>query len=621
MNSADPGRYRFADLLLDSGQRRVWRGDDEIELPKLSFNLLLALIRAAPNSLSTDELMDEVWEGAVVSVATVAKRVELLRHAIGDESGGSRYVALVRGHGYRLIPAVSDADAAATPVDRRSMLVLAAVVAIVAVVVAWFALQPERPPPEKSVAVLPFASMSNDIEQEHFADGLTEELSHALARMGDLKVSGRTSSFYYKGRNEDLRDIGEALGVAHLLEGSVRRDGDTIRVTAQLISAEDGFHLWSETYDRPMRDLLQIQQEIARTVAGRLRSSLSSERSASRTHTSTDPEAYALYLEAVSLSPYPFGTDMPKAQELLERVVEMDPGFATAWNLLAAIHGRRLIDKDPTYELSPQEGMRAMHEAIAKAQAIDPDLGEIFANLGGLAWAFENDPAKAAPLIEKAVELDPWNLDVIAFAANFATYIGHYEEALALEELLIDRDPLCDTCRRQLASSYSYTHRFQDAEREFRTLRTVHGGGYNWSLGVVKLHQGNPQDALRYFAQQKDPLVLGQLGRAMGLHDMDDRDTAAELLAVAADQWGADAPMRMAQAYAYVGDLDNAFFWVQKTMQNDPRDLIFNFPAPLFDNLRDDPRWHALTMQLGIAPEQLAKIPFTLDTVLQREAR
>ena len=617
MNTAKTGRYRIADLLLDSGQRRVWRGNDEIELPKLSFDLLLALIQAAPNSLSTDELMDEVWEGAVVSPATVAKRVELLRHTIGDESGGSRYVALVRGHGYRLIPAVSDADASSMPFVRRSTFVLAAVIAIM---VAWFALQPDRLPPEKSVAVLPFASMSTDIEDEHFADGLTEELSHTLARMGDLKVSGRTSSFYYKDRNEDLRDIGKALGVAHLLEGSVRRDGDTVRVTAQLISAEDGFHLWSETYDRPMHDLLQIQQDIARTVAGRLRSSLASGRTVNRTHTSSNPEAYAMYLKAVSLSPYPFGPDMPKAQELLEQVVEMDPGFAAAWNLLAAIHGRRMINDDPSYELSPQEGMRTMHEAIAKAQAIDPNLGENFANLGGIAWAFEHDPAKAAPLIEKAVELDPWNLDIVAFAANFATYIGRYEEALALEELLIERDPLCDTCRRQLASSYSYTRRFQDAEREFLTLRTVHDGGYNWSLGVIKLHQGNPQEALRYFEQQKNLLVLGQLGRAMALHDIGDRDAAAALMADAADRRGADAPMHVVQAYAYIGDLDNAFSWLQITMQTDPRGLIFNFPAPLFDNLRDDPRWHALTMQLGIAPEQLAKIPFTLDTVLQRDS-
>lgn len=277
-----------------------------------------------------------------------------------------------------------------------------------------------------------------------------------------------------------------------------------------------------------------------------------------------------------------------------------------------------MFSRDPTYELSPQEGMRVMHEAIAKARSIDPNLGEIFASLGGIAWIFENDPAKAAPLIERAVKLDPWNLNVIAFAANFATYIGRYEEALALEELLIERDPLCDNCRTQLARSYSYVHRFEDAERELRTLQAVYGGGFEWNLGITKLHQDRPDDASQFFEQLQRAPGLRQLGGAMVLHDIGDKSESAALLADAAAKWGADHPLQTAQAFAYIGELENAIHWLHTVARSDPSLITLNFPSPMFDNLRDDPRWLALATSLGIAPEQLAQISFRLDTVLQR---
>ena len=614
------GAYRLADLTLDTGQRRVRRGKANIELPKLTFDLLEALVRAAPDSLSTDQLIDQVWDGAVVNSATVAKRVELLRQALDDDSNEPRYIALVRGYGYRLIPRVQDATLPIRPPYVSP--VIGGILAIVAVVFAWYLLRPGDLPPEKSVAVLPFVSMSTNADDEIFADGLTEELSHVLTRTTELRVTGRTSSFHYKGHNEDLRVIGKALGVAYLLEGSVRRSGDKLRVTAQLVSADDGFHLWSETYDRQMSDIFEIQNDIARSVTVKLRASLVNvDVKTGGLQESITPDGYALYLQAVSRAPYGIGHGLGEAQRLIEEVTKLAPGFAPGWNLLAAIHGRRQFFRDPSYQHSPQETMRIMHDAVEKALDIDPDSGEAYANLAGVAWVFDGDAIKAAPLVERALELDPRNLDIVSFAADFAKYIGHLDEALELEELLIDWDPLCDPCRLKLAKSYMFANQFEAAEQQLLTLQSM-GGGLRWTYGIVLLMKQQPQEALESFRLLEDDAedleYLRIVGRVMALHDLGRHEESAAALAELEQRWGAEYPQKMAQAFAYVGQLDKAFQWLELSLQTGTIKLQTDFPEPVFNAFRDDPRWRVVMERIGRSPAQMEKIPFSLDTVRTR---
>ena len=616
------GAYRLADLTVDTGQRRVCRGKADIELPKLTFDLLEALVRAAPDSLSTDQLIDQVWSGAVVSSATVAKRVELLRQALDDDSSKPHYIALVRGYGYRLIPDVQDA---ASPIRRpyiRSA--VGAIIMVVSVAVAWNLIQPGDLPPEKSLAVLPFVSMSANADDEIFADGLTEELSHVLTRITDLKVTGRTSSFHYKGHNEDLRVIGEALGVAYLLEGSVRRSGDQLRVTAQLVSADDGFHLWSETYNKQMSDIFVIQDDIAQSVAVKLRASLGNvEPKTGGLEESITPEAYALYLQAISLAPYGIGHGLGEAQRLIEEVTELAPDFAPGWNLLASIHGRRLFRRDPGYQHPPEASLQIMHDAVEKALAIDPDSGESYANLAGIAWVFEGDAIKAAPLVERALELDPRNLNLVSFAADFAKYIGRFDEALELEKLVIDWDPVCDMCRLKLARSYEYTGQFDAAEQQMLTLQSKGGRfGLQFSYGVVLLMKQQPREALESFQLLDENVGVLEyfqiMGRAMALHDLGRREESAAALAEFEQQWSDEYPQQMAQAFAYVGQLDKAFLWLERSLPAGTINLQLDFPKPLFNALRDDPRWPALMERIGRSLAQMEKIPFSLDAVRNR---
>lgn len=610
--------YRFADLVLDPGRRSVQRGTESLALPRKSFDMLLALVEAAPDALSSDELMDRVWQGAVVSQATVAKRVELLRQALDDDSQSPRYVALVRGHGYRLVPDVQ--QSAREPAPRSRWPTAAALSAIVAValVVSWIASRP-GPPPERSVAVLPFDVIADDADVQLFAEGLADELRHVLSSRNRLRVIGRTSSIYFRDRDDDLKAIGESLGVAHVLEGSVRRSGNRLRVSAQLSSTADGFTLWSESYDREASGVIAIQEDIALNVAAQLQVAFGDSGSPPAPDSAViSPEAYALYLRAVSLSPYGKLRDLGEAQRLIEEVTRLAPDFAPGWNRLAAVYGRRLLGADPGFGKTPEEALAIAADAVNKALTIDPESAEAYANLGGGAWVFERNAEKAAPLIQRALTLNAGNLDIVAFAAEFAKYIGRFEESLRLEEIIIGRDPLCNECRYRLAQSYLYAGRYADANREYQTLRTLAGGGYNWSIGLAQLMMEKPAEALALFEAVPDDqaLHLKLAGRAAALCDLGRREDALQALEELVERAGAGAPQVTARAYAHCGDSDTAFEWLERSLPDNTVALQVDFPNPLYDRLRDDPRWQDLMRRIGRSKEQTDAIKFSLDAAM-----
>lgn len=610
--------YRFADLVLDAGQRTVRRGNERIELTGKSFDVLSALVRAAPDSLSHDELMDAVWRNAVVSPSTVAKRIELVRQALGDDAASPSYIALVRGHGYRLIPEVTESERNSSVKRRFVLLAVNIVVVTVIAALAWLASRPAPEPPEQSIVVLPFVALSDDPGDQLFADGLTDELSHVLASDVGLRVTGRRSAYHYRNRDEDTQAIGDALDVAHVLGGSVRRQGSKLRITAQLTDTDDGFNRWSASYDREMADIIAIQQDIARNVAASLQATFSSTgRTAPLDPSVIDPETYAIYLQALSLSPYGKLHELDEAQRLIEVVTERAPGFASGWNRLAAIHGRRLFGRDPGYNLTPPETLSILRDAVAKAVAIDPDSAESYANLGGAAWVFERNAAKAAPLIERAVRTDPNDLDIIAFAAEFAKFIGRLDEALSLEELLVARDPLCNWCRFRLAKSYMFAGRADDAARQFETLRSLYEG-HHWNYGITLLMLDRAEDALASFEAIEDFPNLRLQGRAAALCDLNDKEAAASTLAELESKHGASSPQEVAQAFAYCGQADKAFGLLQQSLPAMTIQIQTEYLSPLYEPLRSDPRWHDLLRQVGRSPEQVQAIPFSLDIARSR---
>lgn len=266
------------------------------------------------------------------------------------------------------------------------------------------AARPTATAPAKSIAVLAFTDLSPDHDQEYFSDGMAEELLNALAQVKGLKVAGRTSSFYYKGRNEDLRTIAKALGVAHVLEGSVRKQGNQVRITAQLIQASDGTHLWSQAYDGELTDIFELQEKIARAITDQLEVVLDTEQKARLVPVATSSaEAYALYLQATATFDRRDGEHMPEAIKQLEQAVALDPNYARAYSRLAALYAVL-----PSYLQGDSTAMREQVRAHArKAIALDPRLAEPWAVLGLVADLSGPGLIESREYFERALQLDP----------------------------------------------------------------------------------------------------------------------------------------------------------------------------------------------------------------------
>ncbi|KCZ90794.1 hypothetical protein [Hyphomonas johnsonii] len=360
----------------------------------------------------------------------------------------------VTPEGMRPTAKVAEGESIAPQTGRKLDMVILAGLALVAVMIIGDRLMPEKPgqgvarsethaPGGASVAVLPFIDLSPDGDQEYFSDGISEEILNVLVRIPQLKVAGRTSSFSFKGKNDDLRDIGTALGVDHVLEGSVRKSGTKLRITAQLIRSDDGFHIWSETYDRELTDIFNIQDDIAKSVASELALSLGLKSGETLVRERTDDVvAYEKYLKARQLY-FARGLDnLDTALLLLYEVTARDPDFAPGWSTIAGIY-TVYESYQPVY---PPQGnyhqWRATGQAAARrAIVLDPDNAEAHVYLGAL-LVFEGDLIAGVAAIDKAVELAPENPNVLDAAAQELVTMGYGDEAIMLARRAVAADPL-----------------------------------------------------------------------------------------------------------------------------------------------------------------------------------
>jgi TolB-like protein len=467
----------------------------------------------------------------------------------------------------------------------------------------------------KSIVVLPFTNLSSDPEQAYFADGMAEELLNLLARIPELRVISRTSAFAFKGKDVGIAEIARQLRVSHVLEGSVRRSGDRLRITAQLIDAGTDSHLWSETYDRTLDDVFEIQDEIAGDVVAALRLELFDEVPRSRR---VDPQAFALFMQARQMLDSGLD-DYARIDGLLRRALEIDPGYADVWTGIAWVNFRCAIRSDSVEPFCAQfttdEALSRHDAALAEALRLDPDNATAHAYRAFHLVIRGNDWQHAAEIYERAVALDPTRTDVLRPAMIFANTIGRPDVAERIGRRLQSHDPLCRICAYQLVSAYALARRLTEAEALARDLVAT-GAAMESALGRILLLQGRVTEALEVFSQLPEGAVRYRLaGEAMALHSLGRREASrAALDALAVDVDGAGAARRLAEVHAWLGEPEASAEWIRKSITSPhPGDMWSRYEvlaSPFLDEVLRRPELQVDLRALGASREQLAAIRF-----------
>jgi serine/threonine-protein kinase len=486
----------------------------------------------------------------------------------------------------------------------RWRLRVAAGVFIVALVAgtAWMwttKLAPGAPHPAiDSLVVLPFVNLSSDKENEYFSDGLTEELINTLTTIDGLRVVARTTAFQFKGKAQDIRGIGRQLGVAAVLEGSVRKENTRLRVTAQLNSATDGYHFWSETYDRDLKDVFAIQEEIAQAIHQRVRQKIADTSGRKRNRHTPKLEAYNLYLQGRFHVGRVFGKSMEKAIALYEQAIQMDPDFAEAHAALAYCY----TVMGYSHQLPPKEAFPKAVAPIRRALALDDSLSEAHGAKGVISLLFDWDLDEGKRELQRAISLNPSNPFAHHWYSHYLVVMGRFPESLLESKRALELDPLDIESTSHLAWHYDYARDYEraiDAGQKSLELDPNHlptlsylesafegAGRFDQAIGTLE-RLGFSSDEGR--ALREALRTSGAPGYWRARVERAERSSMAD-------------PFRMAELYAHLDDADHALQCLDRAFQERHSWLIYLNSDPAFDSVRSHPQFTTLVRKVGLSP-------------------
>ena len=596
--------------------------------PKV-MDVLVFLAGRQGDVVSRRQILDSLWADVVVGDEVVSRAISVLRTELGDDQKDSRYLKTISKRGYRLtadvipltsersqrVASVSNVSTSAAP-DRPSdsvtrfaarkldfMIITVLVLALGYFAYDKFILQPEPGAVFGdvgiSIAVLPFVDMSDDSGNEYFSEGLSEELLNLLVNVPELRVAARTSSFSYKGKDAKIAQIGEELNVTYVLEGSVRKAGDHVRITASLVKADDGFHVWSESFDRTLDDIFVIQDQIASAVADALKVKLLDAKllDAMPTMDVTDAEVYALYLQGLYFDNLKGKENLEKAISAFKQALAIDPEYAPAWVAISRAY---------TYQtraglLSRKKGSALAMEAVERALALDNNMAAAWANLAYLKKYYEWDWEGATAASDKALQLDPNNAQVLGVAASLAGNLGRTSASTMLHEQALARDPLNLTSQSALGQDYMRNGRLDEAIETFSRLVALNPeyySGYS-NLGRAYFLSGDAERALieidKSPAEDLKTFEKIQIHLALGNHE-----EAQVFVNKYLEQYSRVDPVRTAALYASLGDNDKAFEWLETAFQKRFVRLSWILVNVYLKNLESDPRYPVFLEKLGL---------------------
>ncbi len=455
--------------------------------------------------------------------------------------------------------------------------------------------------PAPSIAALPLVNLSRDPDQEYFADGLAEELLNLLAKVPGLHVAGRTSSFAFKGKNEDLRSIGQKLNVATLLEGSVQKAGDRVRITMQLINAADGYHLWSESYDRKLTDVFAVQDEIAQAVVAALKLQLlPGQAPTTRDRRTSNLKAFNEFLLGREFFHRNNVDGFRRSKEAYERAVALDPGYAAAWAGLAM--ATFWVADSGESVAAIKEGQDRAVAAAEKAIALAPELPDGYLARGfvrvPIQWDFDGSRAD----LERALALKPDDPDALNnYAGLIARSLGRFPEGIAAARRATELDPLNARVWFTLGSLLSVSGQLGLAREALnRSLEISPDQAFTpFPLGMTYLLEGKPAVAKDIFPRSSNE-VFRLTGAALAEHDLGHLPESQRALDDLIARQGHGAAYQIAQVYAWRGETDRAMEWLERARAQRDGGLVLIKVDPLLRSLRGDPRYQALLKKMNL---------------------
>ena len=448
-----------------------------------------------------------------------------------------------------------------------------------------------------SIAVLPFVNMSPDKNDVYFSDGLAEELINDLSRIQGLRVAARASSFQFRGETEDPHTVGEKLHVGAVLEGSVRKEGKHVRITAQLINTSNGFNLWSETYDRELNDIFTVQEDIGHSVTGSLKLKLLGAEPIGPAAQGKNPDAYNAYLQGEYFLQRPNKDNLEKAADYFYQGIKLDPGYAPAWVGLANV---RMGQADRGY--APVDQMyRKAREAVQRALTLDANLAVAHSVMGWIKANYDWDWSGADESYHRALQLEPGNAGAARRSATLQMTLGRFDQAISLDRESVQLDPLSPSTYNNFGVANYYAGRLEDASAAFKkTLELSSQRPYIHNyLGQIALAEGHPQEALDEIERETEPAFKIH-GLALAYYALGRKQESDTELSDYIAKFHSDGAYQIAEIYAFRGERDKAFEWLELAYKQRDAGLTQMKGDPLLKNLRQDSRYNALLKKMRL---------------------
>jgi TolB-like protein/DNA-binding winged helix-turn-helix (wHTH) protein len=628
--------YYFGQFVLDPRRRTLSRADSIISLTPKAFDLLLFFVQKPNRLVTKDELLQAVWGDTFVEEGNLTQYISHLRKALGDNSEDSRLIVTIARKGYQFAGDVTVTQAGATPnhaavqapsaesssrdmqavresspnkaVPRalkrwRYVAALAALTIFLAAVGyasrRHFAAMTPAKPQKIMLAVLPFENLTGDPNKEYLADGLTEETISQLGRLNpeQLGVIARTSVMGYKHKDERLDQIGRDLSVQYVLENSLRENGNQIRLTAQLIQVKDQTHLWSQDYDYPLKDVLNVEDEVAKSVAQQIQLRLTSQQQADLARPRpVNADAFDAYLQGYYFYQRRTAKDVDMAAKYYERAIQLDPSYALAWVGLSRAH----YWQADAGIVPIGEGQRLAREAVERALVLNPNLAGAHAQMGRLKRQVDFDWVGANASIERAIALEPGNSEYVKQAAASAGYLGRFDQALRLARRAVGLDPLDAGSWENLGEIEFFNGQLDEAAADCKKALELNPDVLPGSFYLIQIYimQGRLQDALPEIERVRPDSLRADMYAVVyyALGRKEESDDALQELVV---KYHASGAYQIAEVYGFRNQSDEAFEWLDRAYTQHDGGLIETKVDPLLKNLRDDPRYAAFLKKLN----------------------